>query len=104
MRHVLQFEIYYRDGLHDGPAKGISEHPRDATLEHDATVRLLRSLSDVGRERVFHPVRLGHDHAEEWTVRKVLRRVISHDRAHTAEIIQRRTWLLLGVPDNRANC
>ncbi len=101
MRHVLQFEIYYRDGLRDGPAKGISERPTDAGGEHDVTARFLRSLSDADR-RVFRPERPGHAESEEWTARKMLRRLISHDRAHAAEIIQRRTWLLLGVPEARA--
>jgi hypothetical protein len=34
-------------------------------------------------------------------VRKLVRRIISHERAHTAEIEQRRTWLLAGVPEYR---
>jgi hypothetical protein len=31
----------------------------------------------------------------------VIRRVISHERFHTAEIRQRLCWLLVGIPDVR---
>jgi hypothetical protein len=32
-------------------------------------------------------------------VRKLARRIITHERGHAAEIMQRRTWILLGVPE-----
>jgi DinB family protein len=98
LRHVLQFEVYYRDGPRDGAAKGISEQTGDPPAEHARTVQLLRSLTDDGRSRLYRPLRPGQSAPEEWTVRKMLRRTISHERAHTAEIQQRRTWLVLGVP------
>jgi hypothetical protein len=98
VRHVLQLEAYYRDGLHDGDAVGIFEEVADPAAERGRTVELLRSLNEAGRGRVFRSRRPGRTIAEEWTVRKVVRRIISHERAHTAEIVQRRTWLLLGVP------
>src|ERR1700674_272857 len=34
LRHVLQFEVYYRDGPRDGAAKGISEQTGDPPAEH----------------------------------------------------------------------
>jgi hypothetical protein len=43
-------------------------------------------------------VRPGRTVAEEWTVRKVARRIIAHERAHAAEVRQRLTWVLLGLP------
>jgi hypothetical protein len=43
-------------------------------------------------------IRRGRNRSCRLTIRKVLRRLISHDRDHAAEILQRRTWLLLGVP------
>jgi predicted RNase H-like HicB family nuclease len=98
VRHVLQLEAYYRDGLRDGEARGIFEDVADAASERERTVAVLRSLSDEERGRVYRPLRPSQAVPEEWTVRKVLRRIISHERAHTAEIIQRRTWILLGPP------
>jgi hypothetical protein len=44
-------------------------------------------------------VRSWQETAEHWTARKVVRRVIAHERFHTAEIRQRQGWILLGVPD-----
>ncbi len=96
--HVLQLEVYYRGGLRDGQAPGIFEPVADPVAEREQTLELLRSISPEGLARAFAPVRPSRDIADCWTVRKVVRRIISHDRAHTAEIIQRRTWLLLGVP------
>ena len=97
-RHVFQFEPYYRDGLRDGPAAGIYERVSDPATEHALTVERLRSLSAEERSRVWRPLRPGGSAPEEWTVRKVVRRMVSHDRAHAAEIMQRRSWVLLGVP------
>ncbi len=96
--HVLQLEVYYRDGLRDGAAAGIFENVVDPAAERAQTIELLRSLSDADRSRVYHPVRPGHSEPDEWTVRKVVRRIISHERAHAGEIVQRRTWFLLGIP------
>jgi len=99
LAHVLSFEVFYRDGLKDGPARGIFETVADVSGERVTTLALLRSLNDAQRERVYRPVRPGLVTPGSWTVRKMVRRIISHDRAHTAEILQRRTWILLGVPD-----
>jgi hypothetical protein len=97
-RHVFQFEPYYRDGLRDGPAAGIYERVSDPETEHALTVERLRSMSAADRSRVWRPLRPGGSEPEEWTLRKVVRRMVSHDRAHTAEIWQRRSWVLLGAP------
>ncbi len=98
VEHVLQLEVYYMDGLRDGPAKGIFEAVSDPSAERSRTIQKLRSLSDEERSRSYRPVRPGRSVSDEWTVRKVIRRIISHERAHAAEIRQRLTWLLLGVP------
>jgi hypothetical protein len=98
INHVLSFEVYYREGLQDGPAKGIFEPVADAERERTLTLNRLRSLSDAQRTYVFQPVRPGQTAPEQWTVRKLLRRLLAHERVHTAELRQRRTWLLLGVP------
>ena len=98
VQHVLQLETYYRAGLADGASTGIFERVGTPQEERERTVALLRSLDDEARSRVYRPVRPGRSTPEDWTVRKVLRRIISHERHHTAEIAQRRAWLLLGVP------
>jgi hypothetical protein len=96
--HVLQLETYYRDGLRDGPAKGIFEPTGDPESERALTLDRLRALSDDDRSRAWMPVRPGRTAAEEWTARKVVRRIISHERGHAAEVRQRLTWVLLGPP------
>jgi hypothetical protein len=96
--HVLQLESYYRDGLRKGPASGIFERVGDAPGERARTVGRLREMSDEERSRGWMCVRPGRTVAEEWTVRKVARRIIAHERAHAAEVRQRLTWVLLGLP------
>ncbi len=102
VRHVLSFEVFYRDGLKDGPARGIFEPVADAAAARNTTLALLRSLSDEQRARLYRPIRPGVAAPGHWTVRKAVRRMIAHERAHAAEIQQRRTWILLGVPDHSA--
>lgn len=97
-RHVLELEVYYRAGLRDGPASGIFEPVGAPWDEHARTVALLRGLGAGALSRSYWPQRPGRRAPEEWTVRKVLARLISHERAHTAEIWQRRSWILLGPP------
>jgi hypothetical protein len=69
-------------------------------VESEAAVTraVLLSLSGGDLACVFRPLRPGKQLAEEWTVRKVVRRMISRRRVHAAEILQRRTWVLLGTP------
>jgi hypothetical protein len=98
VKHVLQLEVYYRGGLQDGKGPGIFEPVADATEECEQTLERLRSLSPDERHRTFAAVRPSREKPDCWSVRKVVRRIVSHDRAHAAEIMQRRTWLLLGVP------
>lgn len=102
LTHALQLEVFYREGLKDGRAAGIFE-PVATPAEETATTRsVLAAVASDDLDRVFRPRRphASKEDAEpgEWTLRKALRRIISHDRAHAAEIIQRRTWVLLGVP------
>jgi hypothetical protein len=96
--HVLQLEVYYREGLVDGPAKGIFERVGGPAAERAITLERLRGLSDEERSRVYMAVRPSRPVAEPWTVRKLVGRVIAHDRGHAAEVRQRLTWVLLGVP------
>lgn len=92
--HALQLEVFYRSSLDDGVAPGIFEPVAAVMDEHDRTAAVLRAANPG---RVFRPSHAGGP-PEEWTVRKVLRRLISHHRGHAAEIRQRETWVLLGQP------
>lgn len=97
LTHALQLEVYYRDGLRDGTATGIFGAVRTPQEELDATLAVLQlAAREPGRS--YAPVRPSRTEPDAWTLRKVIRRLISHHRAHTAEILQRRTWVLLGVP------
>lgn len=103
VRHVLQLEVFYRASLRDGPAPGIFERVAEPADERRQTVEALRGLARADRARVFRPLHPGSETPGEWTLRKALRRMISHDRAHAAEIVQRRTWILLGPPALRSS-
>jgi hypothetical protein len=98
VRHVLQLEVYYRHALRDGAAGGIFTDVADAANERAQTVDAMRAVAPMDRVRVFLPLRPGASEPERWTLHKVVRRIISHERAHTAELAERRTWAYLGVP------
>ena len=99
VRDVVSAESYYRRGLSDGR---VADEPADVAqemaLQRDRLVEMLRGLDGDARGRVYRPIRSWQNAPEVWTARKVVRRVISHERFHTAEIRQRMSWLLLGVP------
>jgi hypothetical protein len=64
---------------------------REATLSHFGSLNLAESA------RVYK--RQGPRGVAEWSARKVLRRIINHQRFHTREVEQRLCWLALGVPE-----
>jgi uncharacterized damage-inducible protein DinB len=98
VQHALQLEAYYVGGLQDGPSAGVFEPVSSPEEERARTLRFLQSLSESDLSRVYEPLRPSRNTPEQWTVRKVMRRLISHDRVHAAEVRQRTSWLLLGVP------
>jgi hypothetical protein len=96
---VASAESYYRRGLTDGPTPDEpGADAGDLTLQRERLIGALRALPDDQRMRRFEPVRSWQSGPEHWAARKVVRRVISHERFHTAEIRQRLSWLLVGVP------
>ena len=100
VQDIAGAEGYYRTGLQDGEATSEVGNERSSLeSQRERTLARLRTLSDQELSRVFRPRRSWQDGSEMWTVRKALRRIISHERFHTAEIQQRVAWLLLGVPD-----
>jgi hypothetical protein len=96
---VAGAESYYRRGLEDGKQEHSSDaEPPQLDIERMLLIDALRSLSPDDLGRRFEPQRPWQSSPEHWTARKVLRRVISHERFHTAEVQQRLAWLQLGVP------
>jgi hypothetical protein len=98
-RELPGAERYYRLGLGGEQAQEPDEIVFDRMLQRRLTGERLRSLMPGKRGAVFHTARPWQDRAEHWTPRKVIRRIISHERFHTKEIEQRLAWLLLGVPE-----
>jgi len=99
LSHIASTDWYYRTALLDEPAA--PEPPdevADLTLQRERALNHLRSLTAEDCARTFRPKRRPRGGAEEWTVRKALRRYICHERFHTGEIQQRLTWLVLGIP------
>ena len=100
VQDIAGAEGYYRTGLQDGESTSEAGDERpNLESQRARTLERLHTLSDAELSQVFRPRRSWQEGSEIWTVRKVLRRVIDHERFHTAEIQQRLTWLLLGVPD-----
>ncbi|MPZ48177.1 MAG: hypothetical protein GEU75_02500 [Dehalococcoidia bacterium] len=64
---------------------------RAASLAHFAALDLAASGNVVTRQ--------GPRGEAGWSARKVLRRIINHQRFHTREVQQRLCWLALGVPE-----
>jgi hypothetical protein len=98
-------EIYEHGSGSHGFARNVGEAEWTAPAEvmpeavRDAAFARLRSLSPEERSKKYiRPnARTGVD--AEWSARKVIRRVINHQRFHVKEIEQRLSWLLLGVPE-----
>ena len=79
------------DDSSDGP-------PPDIFTTRERMIERLRSLSDTERDRIYRWAYVGRPYGE-WSIRKVLRRSINHERFHTKEIEQRLAWLILGLPE-----
>lgn len=95
-------ERYYRLGLWEGEMSlGPESEVFDRKLQREQTIARLRSLTEEERGKTFFVTRPWQDRPEQWTARKTIRRLISHERFHTKEIEQRLAWLLLGVPEFR---
>ncbi|HEY8173890.1 MAG TPA: DinB family protein [Dehalococcoidia bacterium] len=100
VRDISAAESYYRGALLDGDGPPDPDAELyDLALQRERLIATLRALPASDRGRVFRRTMPWQESGEEhWTVRKVIRRVVGHERFHTAEIRQRLTWVLLGVP------
>jgi hypothetical protein len=97
VEHCLTTESRYYFAAFTNQLPPDPDHIPAANELHGATAARLRSFDDEALSRVFKGT--GPRGETEWTVRKVLRRVIIHKRFHTREIEQRLCWLTLGVPE-----
>jgi DinB family protein len=98
--HIAGSDGYYAGNIGhapwDGPQPGDTP---DVFEQRQRAIARLRSLTEpelAARWERRHSWQT--QGAEHWTVRKALRRFISHERFHTREIEQRLAWLLLGTP------
>ena len=96
LEHAAGAETYFlRNIIEPAPASpppsADFEAGRRATLEH------LRAL-DLGSSGAVYKHQ-GPRGEAEWSARKVIRRIINHQRFHAREVEQRLCWLALGVPD-----
>jgi hypothetical protein len=64
-----------------------------------AGLERLRTLSDRERSTVYRRPDPRRGGEAAWSARKVVRRLINHERFHTKEIEQRLAWLLLALPE-----
>jgi hypothetical protein len=95
---VASAEAYYRRGLRDGQEPPDPGGTLGLDEQRELLLKDLLALSPEDRGRRFQRIRQSQTAPEHWTARKVIRRVIAHERFHTAEIRQRLAWLQLGVP------
>lgn len=83
LRHIGNAEEWYVSRLVPPETLPLFEF---LEMERRTAVARLRQLTQEERAGVFHPAHWT-DHPEEaWTARKVLRRLLEHEREHTAQI------------------
>jgi uncharacterized damage-inducible protein DinB len=100
LSHIARSDNYYAGNIGDGEWRRSGPgSPPDIFEERQRARERLRSLSDAelaGSWERRQP--WAAQGVEQWSVRKVLRRMIAHERFHTREIEQTLAWLLLGAP------
>jgi uncharacterized damage-inducible protein DinB len=112
LRHVGNAEEWYVSRL--VPPESLPAEWRDdeglplwdfLEMERRTALERLRALSAEERVGVFYPTAWTHHPDEAWTLRKVLRRFLEHEREHTGQVHEilelRRGALLAGLHDAR---
>jgi hypothetical protein len=96
--HAAGAETYFLRNIVEPPPSGPPpaatsnfEAGRRASIEHLHALDLTTSGAVYKRQ--------GPRGEAEWSARKVIRRIINHQRFHTREVEQRLCWLALGVPE-----
>ncbi|MGD1996287.1 MAG: type II toxin-antitoxin system HicB family antitoxin [Anaerolineae bacterium] len=93
LRHVAHAEKWYVSRL-VSPVSSPQEWEQDQELpvleylgvERRAVVTRLRQLTEEERTGLFYPSHWTEHPDEPWTARKVLRRLLEHEREHTAQL------------------
>ncbi len=98
--HIAGSESYYAGNVGEAFWKGAMPGETPSLVEERSrALERLVSLSDAELGAEFKKRQSWQDKGwEHWTVRKALRRLISHERFHTKEIEQQLAWLLVGAP------
>jgi hypothetical protein len=99
--HIAGSDGYYARNVGSAPWTGpVGPKPGDLFEMRKHAVERLKALTarDLGAE-FTHRQPWQQSGFEHWTVRKSLRRIISHERFHTKEIEQQLAWLLVGAPE-----
>jgi hypothetical protein len=100
LRHIAGSEGYYAGNVGEAPCAGArgGEIP-DLFAQRQSAIERLQALSEAELAATYRRQQpWQRQGVEHWTVRKALRRLISHEREHTREIEQQLAWLLLGPP------
>ncbi len=96
LQHVAGSEGFYSFTITQSFPEHAVGPPVDIFEARQRSLAAIRSLSEADQSAVFRCS--GAAGESEWTLRKMLRRTIRHERFHTKEIEQRLAWLLLGTP------
>ena len=102
LQHIAGADGYYARNVGAAPVTGSlgTNAAPDLFEQRHHAVEHLRSLSGDDLGSLFERRQPWQtEGAEHWTVRKALRRLISHERFHTKEIEQRLAWLLIDAPE-----
>ncbi|MGH2559403.1 MAG: DinB family protein [Thermomicrobiales bacterium] len=84
IEHVARAEWWYLSHFADVPAALHTDHPPGSPTQFEAVqAALINWLTNIPREQLGT---VAVDREEEWSVRKLLRRALWHERTHTAEL------------------
>jgi hypothetical protein len=97
LEHAAGAETYFLRNITEPPPSQPPAAVRGFETGREATIAHFRALELPDSGRVFR--RQGPRGEAEWSARKVLRRIINHQRFHAREVEQRLCWLALGVPE-----
>ncbi len=93
VQHIASADGYYRASLQES-ADQTSEERLDIETQRALTIARLRAMTPLQRGTFYRPA--WREPSEPWTTRKVLRRIIYHERFHIRDIEQTLAWLIIG--------
>jgi len=85
--HIAQVELWYINRLNTDLPEELPENPTEL-LDYSRSVvlRQLQNLPESKMKGVFQPRKYQSPVCNLWTARKVLRRIVDHERLHTRDI------------------